>query len=297
MEMAQVYGEPGVPLTVEVDIPQLLGLLDQHRVRMLDTFRSLSDDEWRRETRCTGWDARDLAGHLTGATRFFSTTLDRARHGEATRLLEGFDPRESPAELARQLGDRPAAEVLDELEAADAKLRRVLDDYVHDPRGLGAWTSMAEGPPGNYAASLSLQHLFFDSWLHERDLLAGSGHVAPGDPHEAAAVATYLLGLAALASLLFLDPFPSEGETIALELDDADLILCALIGLPTVVRTISLADSDTRTPPATLVCASATHLAEAMSGRDDLDAIVDRSSRIHAVLRGALPFLSDPTPA
>jgi uncharacterized protein (TIGR03083 family) len=294
MGMIQVYGEPGVPLAVEADIPEVLALVRAHRTRMLDTFRSLSPGDWQRETRCTGWDARDLAGHLTGATRFFAATLDRGRQGEATRFLEGFDPRESPAELARQMGDRPANQVLEELEAADAGLRRVLDEYEQDPRGLDAWTVTAEGPPGHYAASQSLQHMFFDSWLHERDLTVGLHVGAAPDPHEAAAVAAYLLGLATLASLMTLDPPPAEGETIAVELDDAEAILCARVGVPTIVHTISLADSEVRTPPATVVCASATHLAEAMSGRDHLDTLVEPTSRAYAVLGGALPFLSDP---
>jgi uncharacterized protein (TIGR03083 family) len=294
MRLIQVYGEPGVPLAVEADIPELLSLLRAHRTRMLGTFRSLSPDDWRRETRCTGWDARHLADHLTGATRFFTATLDRARHGEATRLIEGFDPRESPAELARQMGDRPAGEVLEELEAADASFWRVIDEYEHDPRGLDVWTVTAEGPPGHYAASQSLQHMFFDSWLHERDLTMALHLGGAPDPREAAAVAAYLLGLAALASLLTLDPRPFEGETIAVELDDAESILCASVGVPTVVRTISLVDSEVRTPPATVVCASATHLAEAMSGRDHLDTLVEPTSRAYAVLGGALPFLSDP---
>ncbi|MGI5503596.1 maleylpyruvate isomerase N-terminal domain-containing protein [Lentzea sp. CA-135723] len=43
--------------------------LEAERLGVADLLEDLTDDEWRRETLCTGWTVRTMAAHLTTSTR------------------------------------------------------------------------------------------------------------------------------------------------------------------------------------------------------------------------------------
>jgi len=284
MDLAPMYGEPGVPLRIALSPSQVVPAVVGHRQRLLATLRSLDEAAWRGPTRCSGWDGRQLAAHMVDGTGFFATTLGAARDGVATRLLQGFDPVETPKQLVGARASKAPAEILAGLEAADAHLRSVIEDFGSDPRGDDAWAAMAEVPPGHVRALVALQHFMFDSWLHERDLLLPLGHAPPVDDGELTVVLSYLCGLAALASLRDLAPFPSAGEFVCVETTDARLVLRVRLGIPTVV------DCDMG-PGSTCIRVAGAELADAMSGRCELADVVDAPARTLAVLGGALPFL------
>lgn len=286
MDLAPMYGEPGVPLRIALSSSEVVDAVSGQRDRLLGTLRSLDEHAWRAPTRCSRWDVRQLAAHLVDGTDFFATTLAAARDGVATRLLQGFDPVDTPKKLVRDRGEQAPTQVLACLEAADARLRSVLDDYRRDPRGDDVWCVRAEVPPGHVNALVALEHFVFDSWLHERDLLLPSGSRAPVQAGEITVVLSYLCGLAALASLRDLDPFPAEGESLRIEATDAALALQVQLGIPTVVT------RDVRSQPSDqCIRVAAAELADAMSGRGDLAELVTAPARTLAVLAGALAFL------
>ncbi len=285
MQLVQIYGDPGVPLEVATDGTQLAATVSTHKHRLVEAFARLTEEQWATETRCDGWDARNLADHLADATEFFDYTLSRALEGEATRLLEGFDPRETPKQAAESRCDQSASEALAKLELAESRLQETLSAYEADERGQEVWNLMAEAPPGNCAARVSLQHCLFDSWLHERDLLLPLGITPVENGHEILATAAYLCALAGIASLATLDPHPAPGEVLRVGIPDQNATIEITVGLPTVVR---IDHSET----AVDVEAPGILLAEAMSGRSDLASIADPGTRPYAILSGALPFLS-----
>lgn len=285
MQLVQIYGDPGVPLDVVTDGTQLAATVSAHKRRLVEAFRTLTDEQWATETRCGGWDARNLADHLADATGFFDYTLSRALEGEATRLLEGFDPKETPKQAAESRGVQSIREVLDKLELAESGLQETLSVYEADDRGSEVWNLMAEAPPGNCPARISLQHCLFDSWLHERDLLVPLDIAPTESRDEILATAAYLCALAGIASVTTLDPFPESGEVLRVGIPDQNATIEITVGLPTVVR---IADSEA----AADVEAPGILLAEAMSGRADLASIADPGTRPYAILGGALPFLS-----
>jgi uncharacterized protein (TIGR03083 family) len=43
--------------------------LEAERLSVADLLEDLTDDEWRRETLCTGWTMQEMAAHLTTSTR------------------------------------------------------------------------------------------------------------------------------------------------------------------------------------------------------------------------------------
>ncbi len=283
MEMS-VYGDPGAPIQIDSSPAALLAATVRQRDRLLLAFRSLDDQEWVAMTRCDGWDARALGGHLAEACTFFAATLGSSRRGRPTRYLEDFDPRTSPERVATRSMEQTPAQILASLDEAESALRAVLADYDADSDD-SAWELPAEAPPGHVPARLSLQHALFDSWLHERDLLVPLGRTPPVHDDELMLVITYLAGLAALASLLHLDPFPTQGERLTLRDPLRRSSFEVHLGAPT---RVTLRD-DTG---AAEVTADFVQLADAMSGRSALGELADPSGRPHQVLAGALRFLS-----
>lgn len=287
MELVQVYGDPGAPLAVECHGPTLAEVVARHKARQAAAFAALTEDQWRVETRCEGWTAIELGNHVADAGNFFAFTLTRSQQGEATRLLEGFDPRTSPKERAAEVADLAPEQVVRDLESSAAKLQQAFDAFDGDGRGLQAWDSPAEGPPGQIPARSSLQHCLFDSWLHERDLLLPLGLEQVQVAEEVVATTQYLCGLAALASLLDLDPMPQPGETLRVGLTDHPVVIEIHLGLPT--RASVAHDVD---PTTADVVGEGQYLSDAMSGRADLGAVAEVGSREHTILAGALKFLS-----
>jgi uncharacterized protein (TIGR03083 family) len=287
MKLVQIYGDPGAPLAVECDGSTLAPVVARHKARQLEAFSNLTEDQWKSETRCEGWTALELGHHVTGAANFFAETLIRSQQGEATRFLEGFDPQESPKELAAAAAGMTPEDVLADMEHSITRLQQAFDAFAGDERGAPAWTSPAEAPPGQVPAHSSLQHCLFDSWLHERDLLLPLGLEQIQVAEEVIATTQYLCGLAAIAALLDLDPAPEPGETLRIGLTDHLATIEVDLGLPTRARVIHGAD-----PEEADVVADGQYLCDAMSGRADLSAFVEPGSREHTILGGALKFLS-----
>ena len=187
----QFYGPRGVPLEVEARPGDTVMAWHSQRTRLRAWTADLPDDQWDGPTRCEGWETGQLVRHLSSAGQFLAYTLSEASTGTATTLLQGMDTRSTVAAAAELLGDRTPtgaraflAEVDDGVDAAVGRL---------DPGGLGA---VAEGPPGHMAAHLVLSHFFFDSWVHEYDLLLPRGQRPRADPVEAEVTVRYLAGLA-----------------------------------------------------------------------------------------------------
>ena len=93
----------------------ITGLLDEYRL-FCELLATLDISDWTRETRCAGWQVRDVAGHVVGqALDTVSGPIGSRTPDDQAAALRG----ESPAPLAGRLRN-----AMDSL----ARLAKVFDD-------------------------------------------------------------------------------------------------------------------------------------------------------------------------
>ena len=211
----QFYGGDGVPMAVPGRPEEIAAAWRSHRQRLRGWFGALDDDRWSGPTRCTEWSVRDLAQHLISGAQFLGYTLHQSKKGEATRLLEGFDPQLTPRLTAAQFAGLSPQDLIDQLEAIDERVDAELDALAD-----AGWTAPAEAPLGKVPAYVSVNHFLFDSWVHERDLMLPAGEVPLVDLNEAATVASYVVALAGVGPAV--DDGTPTRSTLTVHLTDLD---------------------------------------------------------------------------
>jgi len=160
----------------------------RHRERFLATLRTFDDEQWLAPTRCTDWNARDVVSHLITVDQFFVLSLLGAQAGTPTEMLPGFDPKAIPELLVAPMRAKSPAELLDELAAGQEMYQQTVDAL-----GPEDWAKWGESPFGLVPARIVLAHAFWDSWVHERDILVPLGPVPAVDPDEAFSAAWFSL--------------------------------------------------------------------------------------------------------
>jgi uncharacterized protein (TIGR03083 family) len=142
------------------------------RARSLASWQALADEDWERPSRCSAWTVHDTVRHVRDCLRIHVARLRR----EPPPFPDGqFDNTSSPdLWLAETAGEAPA-ETLIEIEALGAAEAEALagrdpgsDEVEIGPYGPVQWTTFST-------------HMFWDAWIHERDVA-----VALGAPHAGA---------------------------------------------------------------------------------------------------------------
>ena len=192
---------------VAIDVDEGLPLVEpwlRHRRRLVAELDLLGDDQWRATTRCTEWDARGVVGHLITVDAFWVMSL-RAAHERKppTTFIRGFDPATGTNDLVAPLLDLQPEVLLDQLTTGT-------DTFVAAVAALEAddWDALGEAPFGHMPARMLLAHAFWDSWLHERDILQPLGLAPEVEPDEALTAAWYTLLVSGLEGGLLHDPDP-----------------------------------------------------------------------------------------
>ncbi|HEX2382644.1 MAG TPA: maleylpyruvate isomerase family mycothiol-dependent enzyme [Acidimicrobiales bacterium] len=190
---------------VEPGPEAVAGALATQRARMLELFRTFDEHQWRAATRCSVWTVQDVARHLVDVAN-----LDSAlQRGEGPRTPDGrIDPRNDPATwLAESDGQTPAEtvaafEVAAEAERAafERRIRDGDDELLPGPYGPLHWAALGA-------------HLFWDAWLHERDVV-----VPLGLPHEPTLAENRLAALYALTVSSTVPTFFGSTLTFSIEL-------------------------------------------------------------------------------
>ena len=132
--------------------------------------RSLDESELAAPSRCGGWSAGDVAGHVIGQTA--DITAGR------------FDGLGTPEVTARQVEERrgrTAAELADELAAATKIAADILASFDD-----AAWA--APSPTGVGTLGDGVASLWFDAWLHADDIRAAIGRPTEPGPAVRASV-------------------------------------------------------------------------------------------------------------
>lgn len=141
------------------------GLLDSYD-GFTQMLRHLDASAWTTPTRCTGWEVRDIAGHVVGLANDAATGVPGTR---------------TPDEQAAALRDSEPGDLAEQLAATIASLRglmNVLDDAAWaGPSGVPD-TTLAKGVHG----------LWWDTYAHADDIHAALGFGADRGPSLAASV-------------------------------------------------------------------------------------------------------------
>jgi uncharacterized protein (TIGR03083 family) len=184
--------------TCDLDPGHLLEVFGEQRQQFAAILQDFGPADWAAPTRCAGWSAHQVVRHLCDGTAL------GAGAGPDDRTLDltaGFDPRTTPRQwLTASAGEPPEAtlcrlvttteEMLAVLRAQLARHRRF---DVQLPFGPMDWT-------------VFVLHGFWDSWLHERDVLLPRDTRHPTDADATGYAAAYGVFIAAAVASMFGDP-------------------------------------------------------------------------------------------
>jgi uncharacterized protein (TIGR03083 family) len=274
--LRQHYAGKGVaplPTTRAVDLDPGLEPWRRHRARLLDELAALTPEEWEQPTRCEAWNVREVVGHLVVVDGWWTTTLTNARdRATPTTYLDGFDPSSSTDDMVAATTTLPVAELLARhRDATDALLA------VAAPFDDADWDARNESPLGHLPARFSLGHAWWDSWLHEHDILEPLGRAPEVTADELLAMTWFSLWFAGLQGGIVDDP-DAVGPG-----PDAPIRAClAFTDLPDVALHLevgTLADGVhvARCAPdhAPIAAGRARTLVDGMSGRAPLAPVLD----------------------
>ena len=181
----------------EIAPERLLQVFGEQRERFVALLRGFGPAAWAAPTRCADWSAHDVVRHLCDANTLVAATSPGDRRLDITA---GFDPRVTPRRWATVPADESRGatlrrfmttteEMLGQLRAWLAQDRRF---DVHLPYGAMDWTVLA-------------LHAYWDSWIHERDVLLAQGRQHPTDDDATFYATAYGLFIAAAVAPFFGD--------------------------------------------------------------------------------------------
>lgn len=140
-------------------------LMEQETDRCKRFFETVDEATWMRDTRCEGWDVRDLLAHLCGVETYHLACLDddighlfqeAAEKGGVTDV-HGFN--DWVVRVRREL---PRSEVIDEWLTKNAEVRRRMKEL-----GVGGTMASSVGP---YSVDLMAFHIASEYATHADDM-------------------------------------------------------------------------------------------------------------------------------
>jgi uncharacterized protein (TIGR03083 family) len=184
----------------DFDPGHLLEVWGAQRQRFAAVLQGFGPADWAAPTRCAAWSAHDVVRHLCDGNRIGRAWVAGTDDG-ALDLTAGFDPRITPrgwsavaaAESPEVTLGRFLATTEDLLACARARLAQRWRFDVCLPYGRMDWT-------------VGALHGFWDSWLHERDVLLARGAEHPTDGDATAYAAAYGVFIAAAVASMLADP-------------------------------------------------------------------------------------------
>lgn len=238
--------------TCHLDPGQLLEVFGRQRQRFTAILSGFAPGDWPAPTRCADWSAHDVVRHLCDGT------MKLAAAGPDDRTLDlssGFDPRITPRGW-------PAVSATESPAATLARLLAATDDMLavaHDRLARGQSFDVRL-PYGTMDWTVLVLHAFWDSWLHERDVLLARGLDHPTDGDATGYATAY--GLFIAGAVASMSGWQVQ-ETLTLSGDGGGIFDLASTGAVTL--TVSRAAA---TGPA------AAHVADALAGRSPVATVL-----------------------
>lgn len=185
-----------------LDPGRLLKVFGEQRQRFAAVLRSFGPSDWAAPTRCAAWSAHDVVRHLCDGT------MKLAAAGPDDRTLDlaaGFDPRITPRGWpAVSAVESPGATFSRFMETTDGLLAVVGDRLA---RGHRFDVCLPYGPVD---WTVLMLHGFWDSWIHERDVLLARGREHPTDDDATVYATAY--GLFIAAAVASMSGRPVQGK-------------------------------------------------------------------------------------
>jgi uncharacterized protein (TIGR03083 family) len=175
-------------VVLDVAPAEISGGLSRLWQRVLDGVDSLGEGEWERPTRCSEWKAVDIANHLSDTASWVTQLVADAAAGRPSHVFDGFEPRGVPKRLTDAADRTPAV--------AARRLRESLEGLGSLAAGLDFEAMVDERvdtPLGAQPSAVGFLHLFWDTWLHERDLFLPLDREVPEREAEVRLAALYTL--------------------------------------------------------------------------------------------------------
>lgn len=192
-----------------LDPADLIGVLELHHQRVIQTWRAFTPDQWAHPSRNADWTVHQTVRHVADTHELGAGAANGDTEGNE---IVGFDPNSTPdAWLDDSAGESPAA-TIDRFAAATTRLRSgvsnrlAADDQTQSRTvyGTAHWTT-------------NVVHILWDSWLHERDILLPLGLDAESTTGEQRLVGLYGLLMAVVPTMLFKQSIAATVELVGLD--------------------------------------------------------------------------------
>lgn len=176
------------------------------RARLLGVTDRLTAEDWQSASRCEQWSVHHVLRHVRDACRLHARQL---RSPGISILAPGFDARRTPQEwLEPSEGEAP------ETTAADLRLLVTDEEAVLGARIEGFRDETVMGPYGPAHWTVLTTHVFWDAWLHLRDVTAALGWPDAPTPVEEEVVTLYALLIASMPAALHGHSFTATVDLI-----------------------------------------------------------------------------------
>jgi uncharacterized protein (TIGR03083 family) len=254
----------------DFDAEHLLEVWGAQRRRFAAVVQGFGPADWAAPTRCAAWSAHDVVRHLCDGNRIGLAWVAGTDDG-ALDLTAGFDPRITP-------GRWPAASAVESPGTTLGRFLATTEDLLAAARArLGQrWRFDVRLPYGPMDWTVGALHGFWDSWLHERDVLLARGAEHPTDGDATAYATAYGVFIAAAVASMFADPVQ---QTLTLGGDGGGIYDLDSRG----PVTLTVTQATTVGPPAAQV-------ADALAGRAPVTAVL---GDLPASSRTALSHMAD----
>jgi len=184
-------------IRVDVDPAGALAAYARHRRRFADEVASLTDTDLAVQSRCDKWTVADVLRHGCDVDEWM-----HAIWSGGPLPFSSFDPRTTPHESVVARRAQSDLEVRDRYIASAVVMA---DDVAGS--GPARWGLPSLCPAGVVPWWMSALHVFFDSWVHERDALLPLGRMVPSESDETAPVLSWAVSLVGHVST---DPLDAE---------------------------------------------------------------------------------------
>jgi uncharacterized protein (TIGR03083 family) len=179
----------------DLDPQRLLGVFGEQRHRFVTVLRGFGPGDWAAPTRCADWSAHEVVRHLCDAN---AIGIAAGPDDGTLDTSERFDPRTSPRTwLAASAGESPGV-TLDRFVATTDELFALARDRLAQGRRFDV-----RMPYGPMDWTVLMLHGFWDSWIHERDVLLARGTDHPTDDDATLYATAYGVFIAAAVASMF----------------------------------------------------------------------------------------------
>jgi uncharacterized protein (TIGR03083 family) len=183
----------------DIDPEHLLEVFGAQRQRFVAVVQGFGPGDWAAPTRCADWSAHDVVRHLCDCNAIGKALIVGTDDGTLD-ITAGFDPRITPRGwLAASAGESPGA-TLARLAASTGELLALARDQLARCRRYDVRL-----PYGPMDWTVLLLHGFWDSWIHERDVLLAQGIAYPTDGDATVYATAYGVFIAAAVASMFGD--------------------------------------------------------------------------------------------